>query len=167
MLFPESHFDMVRIGIGLYGLWPELAVKAFLGDRIQLRPALVWKSIVTEVKDVPKGSRVGYDFTEAMPHSGALAIIPVGYWHGYPRALSSIGRVLIKGKECKLIGRVSMDMLTVDVSEVPHAKAGDEVIILGNDDTSPASAEGIATLLGASWYEIVTRLNPLIKRIYR
>ena len=167
MVFPDSHFDMVRIGMSLYGLWPELAVKAYLRDRITLKPALVWKSIVTETKELPKGSRVGYDLTEAMPEDGTLDVIPIGYWHGYPRALSSIGRVLVNGKECKLIGRVSMDMLTVDVSEVSDVKAGDEVTILGDDDTSPVSAEGIAVLLGASWYEIVTRLNPLIKRIYK
>lgn len=167
MIFPESHFDMVRVGMSLYGLWPELAVKAYFGKRTMLHPALVWKSIVTEVKKLPKGSRIGYDLTEMMQKDGKLAVVPIGYWHGYPRALSSVGRVLIHGKECKLLGRVSMDMLTVDVSDAPNVKVEDEVVILGSDDTSPASAEGIANLLGASWYEVVTRLNPLIKRIYR
>lgn len=166
LLFPESHFDMVRVGIGLYGLWPEPTVKAYFGKRITLRPALAWKSIVTEVKKLPKGSRIGYDLTEMMPKDGLLAVIPIGYWHGYPRALSSVGRVLIRGNECKLLGRVSMDMLTVDASDVPDIRVDDEVTVIGDDDASPVSAEGVANLLGASWYEVVTRLNPLIRRIY-
>jgi alanine racemase len=167
LLFPESHFDMVRIGIGLYGLWPEAAVKAYLGDRIRLHPALLWKSIVTEVKELAQGSRIGYDLTETMPHGGTLAVVPVGYWHGYPRALSSVGRVNIGGKECRILGRVSMDMLAVDVSGVRDVRAGSEVLVLGGNDASPVSAEGVASLLCASWYEVITRLNPLIKRIYK
>ncbi len=167
MLFPEAHFDMVRIGIGLYGLWPAEEVGAHLKDQYQLKPVLVWKSFISEIKKLPKGARVGYDLTEAMSDDGAIAVIPIGYWHGYPRALSSIGRVIIGGKECKVVGRVSMDMLTVDVSRVRKVAVGDEVIILGKEGSSPASAEGMAKLINESWYEIITRLNPLIRRLYR
>ena len=166
LLFPESHFDMVRVGIGLYGLWPARETKAHLESRIKLAPVLQWKSFITEVKRLPKGSRIGYDFTEILQRDSTVAIVPIGYWHGYPRALSSIGRVLARGKECKVIGRVSMDILTIDVTEVRTAKIGDEVIILGTDNNSPVSAEGIASLTDSSWYEVVTRLNPLIKRLY-
>ena len=166
MLFPESHFDMVRIGIGLYGLWPAPEVRDYLKSRITLRPALAWKSFITEVKKLPKGSRIGYDLTEALVKDSMVAVVPVGYWHGYPRALSSIGRVLVRGRECKVLGRVSMDMLSVDVTGVKNARVGDEVIVMDGYDTSPVSAAGIARSLDASWYEVITRLNPLIKRIY-
>ncbi|TSC84460.1 MAG: alanine racemase [Parcubacteria group bacterium Gr01-1014_17] len=166
MLFPETHYDMVRIGIGLYGLWPAREVREFLKDKITLRPALEWKSIVSEIKKLPRGARVGYDFAEMLQEDTTLAIIPIGYWHGYSRALSSIGRVLIQGKECKVVGRVSMDMLTVDVSKIKNLRVGDEVVIITKNQKSPASAEGISLITDSSWYEVVTRLNPLIKRIY-
>lgn len=166
-LFPESHFDMVRVGIGLYGLWPAKEVKEYLKDRIVLKPALTWKSFITEIKKLPKESRIGYDLTEALAKNSTVAIVPIGYWHGYPRALSSIGRVLVNGQECKILGRVSMDMLTIDVSGVRGTRVGDEVIILDSSETSPASAESIAFLSDSSWYEVITRLNPLIKRVYK
>lgn len=166
MLFHEAHYDMVRIGIGLYGIWPAREARAFMQDKIILHPVFEWKSIVSEIKKLKKGARVGYDFTEIMRADTTIAIIPVGYWHGYPRALSSIGRVVIKGKECKVLGRVSMDMLTVDVTGVKNLRIGDEAIIMSKNQESSASAEGISLTIDSSWYEVVTRLNPLIKRIY-
>lgn len=167
MLFPKTHYDMVRIGIGLYGLWPAREARGFLKDKISLRPALEWKSIVSEIKKLPKDACVGYDYAETLQRESTIAIVPVGYWHGLPRALSSIGRVLVRGKACKIVGRVSMDMLTVDVTDVRDLRVGDEVVIIGRNQTSPASAEGIVALVyGGSWYEVVTCLNPLIKRTY-
>lgn len=167
MLFPESHFDMVRIGIGLYGLWPAPEVCEYLGGRIRLRPALEWRSFVTEVKKLPKGSRIGYDLTEVLMKDSLVGVVPIGYWHGFPRPLSSIGRVMVNGKRCRVLGRVSMDMLTVDVTGVVNPKVGSEVLIMGGEEELPVSAAGLARALDASWYEIVTRLNPLIKRIYK
>ena len=167
MLFPETHFDMVRIGMGLYGLWPAPEVREYLKSKIQLQPALVWKSILTEIKKLPAGSRIGYDFTEELWQDSTVGIVPIGYWHGYPRALSSIGRVLLKNKECRVLGRVSMDMLIIDITGVKKPTVGDEIIVMGGNDSLPVSAAGFARALDASWYEVVTRLNPLIKRIYR
>ncbi|OGI95203.1 alanine racemase [Candidatus Nomurabacteria bacterium RIFCSPLOWO2_01_FULL_42_17] len=166
MLFPDSHFDMVRVGIGLYGLWPAREVKAALQDKISLKPVLAWKSIITEIKKQPKGSRIGYDLTESLPDAGVVAIVPVGYWHGYPRALSSLGKMLVDGKECKVLGRISMDMICIDVTKIKNLAVGDEVTVIGKDSDSPCSMEGISNILDLSWYETVTRLNPLIKRIY-
>jgi alanine racemase len=166
-LFPEAHFDMVRIGIGLYGLWPERAAKSYLQKKIALHSILSWRSFITETKMLPKGSRVGYDLTETLLRPSTVAVIPIGYWHGYPRALSAIGHISVRGQNAKILGRVSMDMISIDVTGIAGVKVGDEVTILGANDTSPASAEGMAGLLDASWYEIVTRLNPLIKRIYK
>lgn len=166
LLFPQSHYDCVRIGIGLYGLSPAKEVREHLKGRAALRPALVWKSLITEIKELPQGSRMGYDLTETLPKETTLAIVPVGYWHGYPRALSSIGRVLVKGKECKVLGRVSMDMLTVDVGSVRGVKIGDAVIVMGGPEKLSTAFERVSELCDTSCYETITRLNPLIKRIY-
>lgn len=166
LLFREAHFDMVRIGIGLYGLWPAEEIKNALEEKVLLKPVLSWKSIISEIKKYPKGGRIGYDLTESLSQNSVVAIVPVGYWHGYPRALSSLGKMLVKSKECKVLGRISMDMICIDVSKVKDIKVGDEVVIIGNDSTSFCSMEGISRILDLSWYETVTRLNPLIKRIY-
>ena len=171
ILFPESHFDMVRIGIGLYGLWPSIEIKKYVQNNVEsskkliaLKPVLIWKTIVGEIKILKNGGAVGYDFTEKLPKNSRIAILPVGYWHGYPRALSSLGTVLINDLSAKVVGRVSMDMLIVDVTKIKNAKVGDEVILIGT--SKEPTAESIAATINGSWYEIVTTLNPLIKRIF-
>ena len=167
MLFLESHFDMVRVGIGLYGLWPAKEVEAFFGGKIILRPALSWKTIIGEVKRIPKGSKVGYDLTETVLRDSTVAVCPVGYWHGFPRNLSSVGQVLVGGHRAKVLGRVSMDMMTIDITDVPNISVEDEVVLIGKQGGVEISAPDVAYLADASWYEVVTRLNPLIKRIYK
>ena len=148
LLYPEAHFDMVRIGIGLYG------------------SALTWKSLIGEIKNVPAGSFVGYDLTEKTLKPSRLAVIPIGYWHGFDRGLSSMGEVLVKGKRCKIIGRVSMDMIIADVSGIKNAKPGNEVVIIGKSGKESINAEDVAQKIGTINYEVITRINPLIKRIY-
>ena len=162
IVFPKSHYDMVRIGIGMYGLWPSKEVEAAFGEHIHLRPALTWKTIIGEIKMLKKGDRVGYDFTERIFVPTRVAICPVGYWHGYPRALSSIGHFIVKSRRARVLGRVSMDMTAIDISGVADAKIGDVAIILGDG----ISADDHAFLSDTSNYEVITRINPLIKRIY-
>ena len=107
--YPEYHFDMVRIGIGLYGLWPSSDTKKAMGKKYRLYPVLSWKGIITEIKFLLKGVKIGYDLTEQLKRNSTLAVVPVGYWHGYPRLLSGKGIFNVNGKKVKLIGRVSMD----------------------------------------------------------
>lgn len=166
IVFPESHFDMVRIGIGLYGLWPSLEVKAAFSSKLKLVPALSWRSIVSEIKTVKSGQKVGYDFTETFSKDSKIAVVPIGYWHGYRRALSSVGRVLVSGKYAKVLGRVSMDMIVIDISEIDSVKIGDIVTLIGRDGESEITAAELADLSGTSWYEIITQINPLIKKFY-
>lgn len=169
LIFPESHFDMVRVGISMYGLWPSPEVEAFCKDKINLSPVLSWKTIIGEVKDLPKGSKIGYDSTETLEKDSKIAICPIGYWHGYPRALSSIGRVLIGGKRCRVLGRVSMDMIVVDITNInknQKVRVEDEVVIIGKQGKEEITADELATLSGTTNYEIITRINPLIKRFY-
>lgn len=164
IIFPQSHFDMVRVGIGMYGIWPAKETYEAFKNKIKLEPVLSWKTIVGPVKSLPKGSRVSYDLTEELNRDSKIAILPVGYWHGFPRALSSIGRVLIKGKEAKVLGRVTMDMIIVDITGIKDVKMGDEVVLIGKSGKAEISADTLAYLTDGSSYEIVTRLNPLMKR---
>lgn len=166
LLFPEAHFDMVRYGIGLYGLWPALAVKGFLSERITLKPVLSWRSLISEVKEVPKDTAIGYDGVEKMWRDGRLAIVPIGYWHGFDRELSSIGHVLIKGQRARVVGRVSMDMIIIDVTDIADVQVGQTVTLIGRDGDQEITADEIASLLDTSCYEVITRLNPLMKKVF-
>ncbi len=166
LLFPKAHFDMVRIGIGMYGLWPSRETERHRSTALSLRPALSWRAMVSEVKMVKKGERVGYDLTELLQRDTAIAIIPVGYWHGFPRALSGKGRVLIHGRSARVLGRVSMNMIVVDVTDVPRVKVGDTATLIGKDRSEAIGAGELASLSGTTHYEILTRLNPLMKKFY-
>lgn len=166
LVFSDAVFDMVRIGIALYGLWPSKEIENSLKTKIELKPILQWKTIIGEVKNVLKNSRVGYDFTEKLKKDSIIAVCPVGYWHGYPRSLSNKGYVLVGGKRAKILGRISMDMIVVDITKITGVKAGDVVTLIGSDRKEIVSAEEIADLSGTSAYEIITRINPLIKKFY-
>jgi len=157
------HLDAVRIGIGLYGLWPSKELEVQLGGEIKLQPILAWRAYVTEVKKIKKGEFVGYDLTERVLRNTEAAVVPVGYWHGFPRALSSIGEVLIRGKRAKVLGRVSMDLLVVDVTDI-GVKVHDTVTMIGRSGKEQMTATYLAERAGTSHYEYVTRLNPLMER---
>ncbi len=162
----EFHFDMVRGGIALYGLWPSQEIKE-VAPKTKLAPVLSWKTVVSEVKKVNSGERVGYDLTEKLNRDSILAVIPLGYWHGIPRTLSGKGEFLIRGKRAKIIGRVSMDMVIVDVTLISGVTQGDEVVVIGKQGKQEVSAEEFADKAGTINYEIVTRINAAIPRIYR
>ena len=166
ILYPEAHFNMVRVGIGMYGLWSSPEVKEHAETNITLEPTLSWKTIVSEVKELPKGSKIGYDFIEEIKRDSRLAICPVGYWHGYLRALSGKAYVLVQGKRAKVVGRVSMGMIVIDVTDIGGVKVGDIVTLLGKDEQEKVSAEELAEIAGTINYEIVTGINPRIKRVF-
>lgn len=159
----KYHLGAVRVGIGLYGLWPSKELEVQLGAKIKLRPILAWKAYVTEIKKIKKGDFVGYDLTERLLRNTEAAIVPVGYWHGFPRALSSVGEVLIRGKRAKVLGRVSMDLLVVDATGT-GAKVHDIVTLIGRSGKEQMTATYLAERAGTSNYEYVTRLNPLMER---
>lgn len=163
MVNKKYHYDAVRVGIGFYGLWPSKELRIQLPE-INLRPILSWHTIVGETKPIKKGDYIGYDLVERITHDGMIAVLPIGYWHGYPRALSGIGSVLINGKRAKVLGRVSMDMIVVDVTEIP-CKFGDTATLIGKQKGEEVTAEELAALHGASYYELLTRINPLIERV--
>lgn len=166
MFGPELHFDLVRAGISIYGLWPDKVIKNYAEKKISLVPTLSWKTVVNEIKKAPKGSAISYDMTETVKRDSTLAILPVGYWDGYPRALSSIGQVIIKGKKAKIIGRICMNMCVVDITDIPNVKTRDEVFLIGGEKENCITAEEVAEKTESINYEVVTRINPLIPRIY-
>ena len=160
LYFNEAHYDMVRIGAGLYGFWP-------YGKNFFTKPVLSWKTIVSEIKGIPDGACVGYDFTYKAKKATRIAVCPIGYWHGYPRVLSNNSEVLVRGKRAKVLGRVSMDMIVIYITNIPHVKIGDEVVLIGQSGKEEISANEIAERADTSAYEILTCLNPLMKRIYK
>ncbi len=166
LFFPESHFDMVRIGIGLYGLWPSAPLRAERRFGNKLKPALSWKTRISEIKKISKGEAIGYDFTHRLKREARVAICPIGYWHGYPRALSNIGTAIIQGKLVPILGRVSMDMIVIDITRVPSASVGQEVMLIGYKGGVGIHADELAKKSGTTSYEILTRLNPLMKKFY-
>lgn len=169
LLFPESHFDMVRVGMGLYGYWPSDAIKNkkrnIKKETIRLKPVLTWKTVVAEVKNIPQRAAVGYDGTESVRRPSQIAVLPVGYWHGFDRGLSSKGEVLIRGRRAKVLGRISMDMTVADVTGIPGVRVGDETVIIGRQKKETLGADDMGLRIGTTAYEILTRINPLIKRI--
>lgn len=167
ILFPQYHFGMVRVGIGFYGLWPAKEVQKAFGKKITLHPVLLWKTVVAETKIIPKGDGIGYNFTEIFKKDTKIAVCPIGYWHGFPRSLSSIGYVLVNKKRARVLGRVSMDMITIDVSAIKNVKTGDEVVLIGKSGKAQTTADEFADYAGTSCYEIVTRINPKIQRVFK
>jgi alanine racemase len=169
ILFPETYFDMVRIGIGMYGLWPskETYLSCILQNRkpIQLKPVLAWKTRIAQIKKIPKGAYVGYGCTFRATRETVLAVLPIGYYDGYSRDFSSVSYVLIKGQRAPVRGRVAMDFIMTDVTDIPDVRVEDEVVLLGEDGGDSITADDLAALTGTINYEIVTRINPRIPRI--
>ena len=166
LLFPEMHLDMVRVGMGLYGYWPSPESKKKQRELgIVLKPALAWKTIIAEVKEIPEGSYIGYDGTEVVSKRTIIAVLPIGYWHGYDRGFSKIGEVLVRGRRARVLGRISMDMTVIDVTDIPRVRVGDEVVLIGAQDKGAIWADELALKIGTTAYEFLTRINPLIKRI--
>ncbi len=196
IILDEAHFDMVRLGIGIYGLWPsEKIKKRFLKQNANnsfLQSALTYKTQIVQIKDVRKGESIGYGCTYKANKNVRIAIIPVGYYEGVDRLLSNpsplgknykSGEVLIAGQRCPIVGRVCMNMTIIDVSEVSRVSkvsVGDEVVIIGEQEipkrlrsgSQPESvrkitADEIADKIKTINYEIVTRIPEHIPRIYK
>lgn len=158
----------VRLGIGLYGMWPsEYLQEDFSKRGYVLKPAMRWVTHVAQVKTVPAGYSIGYGLTYITSTDTRIAVVPQGYSDGYDRGLSNKGCVLIKGVRCPVLGRVAMNMFVVDVSQVPDAKAEDEVVLLGSQGAETITAEEIAGHIDTINYEVTTRISPLIARFVK
>ncbi|MFC2169830.1 alanine racemase [Acidobacteriota bacterium] len=171
ILFPETYFNMVRVGIGIYGLWPskETYLSCLQNQRapVNLKPVLTWKTKIVQVKQVPEGAFIGYGCTYKTTRLTKLAVLPVGYYDGYDRQLSNSSYTLVKGKRAPLRGRVAMNFITVDITDIPGVKLEDEVVLLGQQNEEIITAEYLANLCGTINYEIVARTNPLVPRLVK
>ncbi|MDQ3076682.1 MAG: alanine racemase [bacterium] len=166
LLYPEAHYDMVRIGAGFCGIWPSDEIKKVFNQQFELKPVLTWKTLIVEKKHIQKGEGIGYDLIEILQRDSVVAICPIGYWHGIPRKLSTIGSVLVNGKRAKILGKISMDMLAIDVTDIFDIQIYDEAVVIGVSGQEEISIRDLAELAGTTTYEFITRVNPRIKKIY-
>lgn len=159
----ETRNDLIRLGVGLYGLYPSAALERSHAT-LELRPAMRWLSRLAQVKTLPARHPVSYGLTYITSKSTRVGIVPQGYSDGYDRHLSSSGEVLVGGQRCRVLGRVAMNMMVVELENVPNAQAGDEVVLLGPQGNERISAEELALRIGTINYEVVARVSPLLPR---
>lgn len=157
--------DIIRLGIGVYGLWPSRHIKFLYKGKLELKPVLSWKTKVAQIKILPAGHTVGYGLTYMTYTPTKIALIPQGYADGLDRRLSNKGEVLIRGTKCKIIGRISMNMCTVDVTHLKDVELEDEVVILGVQGQRKIDAEELAENMGTINYEVTTRISSLLPRV--
>lgn len=160
--------SIVRVGIGGYGLWPSEPLKRnYMKKGFELKPVLAWKTQVAQVKTLAAGMTIGYGLTHTTQRETRIALVPQGYADGFPRTLSGTGMVLIGGRRCPVLGRVSMNMFVVDATAVPEVREGDEVVIIGEQGDKSISAQEVAERSVTINYEATTRISPLLPRIIR
>lgn len=169
LTMPETDFDMVRVGIGLYGLWPskETLLSCLLegGEETPLIPVLSWKARIAQLKTAPTGASIGYGCTHRTTHPTRIAVIPVGYADGFDRRLSGIGHVLVRGRRAPVLGRICMNLFMVDVTDIDGLGLEAEATLIGGQDGESIGATQIASLCNTIAYDIVARISPALPRI--
>lgn len=171
LLFPETYFDMVRLGISQYGLWPSR--ETFVSYKIKhapngenvLRPVLSWKTRIGQIKEVQANRCIGYGCSFQTTRNSRIAVLPVGYSDGYDRKLSNQGYVLVKGRRAPIRGRICMNMFMVDVTDIPGVELEEEVVLMGQQGEEEITADYLAGLAGTINYEWISRINPRLPRI--
>jgi alanine racemase len=159
---PIAGCTAIRPGVSLYGLH----TARHLESALALRPALEWRSRVHRVAAVPKGTGVSYGLEYRMPRDGRVATVPVGYGDGLPRILGRRGRVLVAGRALPFAGRIAMDLVMLDVTDLPATREGDEVVVIGSQDGARQTADDLATAAGTISYEIVVNIRRRVPRRY-
>ena len=154
-------FNMVRIGISLYGLWPSSQRE----KSVKLEPVLSWRAKIAELKSLPKGSAISYECTHILERDSKIAVLPIGYYDGIARISSGKSQMILRGKKVPQIGRVTMNLIVIDVTDVKEAKIGDVVTIIGKDGKSEITADDWAEWSQTINYEVVARLNSAITRV--
>lgn len=157
-------FDAVRVGGGIYGLWSSDEIFEKHQKETKLVAALSWKTKVVEIKNLPKGSCISYGCTFQLKRDSKIAILPVGYFDGIPRISSNKGNVIINGKKLPQLGRVTMNMLVIDATDLPKIKVGDIATIIGKDKEQIISAKDWGDWSNSFHYEITTRINLKLER---
>ncbi|HVC33388.1 MAG TPA: alanine racemase, partial [Chloroflexota bacterium] len=158
--FPEALFTMVRSGIAMYGQDPSEHVRCPVG----FRPALTFKTLVAQVKELPTGSPISYGATFVTGRASRIAVLPVGYGDGFRRGPANWGEVLVRSRRVPIVGVVCMDMTMVDVTDVPGVRAGDEVVLIGRQGEEEISVADVARRLGTIPYEVITQILARVPR---
>lgn len=159
---PQAWLDMVRPGLMLYGYTPVPKREA----PISLQPVMTLTTKVVHVKTVEKGEPVSYGGTHRTRRRSQLAVVPIGYAHGYARQLSNKGEVIIHDQRCPIVGRICMDMTIIDVTDAPRVKPGDDVIVMGKSKQQAVTAYDLATWQESIPYEVLCHLGPHVHRVY-
>lgn len=161
LAFNDSPHEIVRAGIMLYGISPLPEFQRLL------KPAMTWKTRISLIRDMPAGHGISYGRSFITPRPMRVATLSAGYADGYPRHLSNRGvAMLVRGKRCPLLGRVTMDLMVIDVSDLPEAAVGDEVVLMGRQGEEEISATDLAELAGTINWEIVTRVASRVRRVF-
>ncbi len=158
---PNLHYDMVRVGLAIYGLYPA----TYLQEKIDLQPVLQVKARVTQVKTIPEGTGVSYGYQFIAPRELRIAVVGIGYADGVPRNLSNKMQVLVRGKRVEQIGAITMDQLMIDISDVPHIQEGEIVTLLGQQGKEKISADEWANQLNTISWEIVCGFKHRLPRV--
>ena len=161
----ENLHNIVRLGIGLYGLWPSEHLEYLNKKKIILKPVLKWVTHVAQVKIIPANHPIGYGLTYITKKATKIAVIPQGYADGLTRSMSNNGEFLIRGKKVKILGRVAMNMTVVDVSNIKDIMSEDEVVIIGTQGKVKITAEEVARNSDTINYEATTRISALLPRV--
>jgi alanine racemase len=161
--FPAYSASLVRPGIMLYGSYPSPAFQTV----IPLKPVMTLKTRIHFMKSVPPGTRISYGGTFATQRESLIATLPIGYADGYSRHLSNHGEVLIHGKRAPIVGKVCMDFIMVDVTDIPRVSVGDEVILMGKQGRGQITAEEIAEKINSISYEVLCAIGKRVPRIYK
>lgn len=168
LVLPRARFEALRVGISLYGLWPStetrLSARLVLGRVPALHPVLAWRCPSQAVKWLPAGSYVGYGCTYRCSEATRVAVLPVGYFDGYPRLVSGKAHVLVNGRRCPVLGRVMMNHIIVDVTRATQDERPVVATLLGRDGDETIPAESLAGWADTIHYEVVTRLGAHLKR---
>jgi alanine racemase len=159
---PSAHCTIVRPGLMLYGLYPAPE----MARRVELRPVLSWKTRILQLKELPADSSIGYGRTFLTKRKSSIATLPVGYADGYHRLLSNRGAALVGGERAPVVGRISMDLTMIDVTDIRGVSQGDEVVLLGKQGDETISADEMAGWAETISYEILTSINARVPRVY-
>lgn len=160
--FPEMHMDMVRAGVILYGLYPSKEAEG----KINLKPAMELKAVVSQVKEIPKNTSLSYGRTFVSNEKMKIASVTIGYADGYSLRFSNNSEVLVKGKRANIVGRVCMDQLMIDVTDIEGVKSGDVITVFGTDGQEKISVDYLADKIGTINYEIVCLIGKRVPRMY-
>lgn len=170
LAYPESHYDMVRVGVAQYGFWPSPDIfyhhvqDLIRPPKVTLKRIFTWKTDIMDIRDIKSGEFIGYGTAFQATHNMRVAVLPIGYSNGYPRALSNRGQVLIKGKKAPITGLINMNLFMVDITHIKGVEVGDEVVLIGRQGNNVINISSFTNITHQLNNEMLSRLPYAIPR---